>query len=183
MVLRPFCQLLVLMPAARLLLVLAVAASTAAACGSPSGDAQADALTSAVLQRYGLPDATIILRSREGAELRILAQGTVGVSERVVLIVFDPADPPRVRLTAETWPSREPATLAYAGDQRGSFLFGRLNDPKIVALEVKLPDGGWRRSGVAGPAYVVEVPEADAIPQAWRFIDSSGGVVYAPSGQ
>ena len=55
-------------------------------------------------------------------------------------------------------------------------LFGQINDPAIVVLEV-LVEGRWRRYPVAAPGYAVRLAGVHGAPTDYRWLDAAGQVV------
>lgn len=56
-------------------------------------------------------------------------------------------------------------------------LFGQVNAPEIVALEVAY-DGAWHRFPVAAPGFAVRLPGFRSVPSSYRWLDAMGGVVW-----
>lgn len=56
-------------------------------------------------------------------------------------------------------------------------LFGQVNDPTIVALEVRV-GGAWRRFPVAAPGFVVRLDGAADAPEEYRWLDAEGRTVW-----
>jgi len=56
-------------------------------------------------------------------------------------------------------------------------LFGQVNAPEIVALEVAY-DGAWHRFPVAAPGFAVRLPDFHGGPSSYRWLDAAGGVVW-----
>lgn len=81
--------------------------------------------------------------------------------------------------------SDAPATVGYApcvgvmGEQCGRpiELFGQVNDPAIVAMEV-LTGNAWRRFAVAAPGFVVRLDGATGVPAGYRWLDAAGRAVW-----
>lgn len=65
--------------------------------------------------------------------------------------------------------------LGCAGD---AVLFGEVTLPTIVAMEVRR-DGAWERYEVSAPGFLVRLGGEAGAPDAYRWIDVSGAVVYA----
>ena len=56
-------------------------------------------------------------------------------------------------------------------------LFGQINAPEIVALEVQY-EGAWHRFPVAAPGYIVRLDSFSGVPTAYRWLDADGDVVW-----
>lgn len=70
-----------------------------------------------------------------------------------------------------------PASVAF-GDPAGTpVLFGQINDPAIVTGEVEV-DGQWLSYPVSGAGFVVQLPDPDAHPTRYRWLDGQGNVVH-----
>jgi hypothetical protein len=89
--------------------------------------------------------------------------------------------------------SRAPATVGWApclgiAGERCSQepeLFGQINDPDIVAMEV-LIDGSWRRFAVTAPGFAVRLDGATGVPDGFRWLATDGRVIrettsYSPT--
>lgn len=56
-------------------------------------------------------------------------------------------------------------------------IFGQINSPDIVAMEVKY-DGEWLRYAVDAPGYAVRLEDRHEVPTEYRWLDSSGEIVF-----
>ncbi len=56
-------------------------------------------------------------------------------------------------------------------------LFGQINAPEIVTLEVQY-EGAWHRFPVSAPAYIVRREGFTRPPTAYRWLDADGDVVW-----
>lgn len=56
-------------------------------------------------------------------------------------------------------------------------LFGQVNAPEIVALEVAY-DGTWHRFPVAAPGFAVRLAGFLGVPTSYRWLDAAGGIVW-----
>ncbi len=80
--------------------------------------------------------------------------------------------------------SDAPATAGFApcvgmrGERRRRDveLFGQVNDPEIVAMEV-LMDGAWKSFPVAATGYVIRVDGLTGPPAKYRWLDAGGRVI------
>jgi hypothetical protein len=81
--------------------------------------------------------------------------------------------------------SDAPATVGYApclgimGERcaQRPELFGQVNDPNIVAMEVLVGDS-WRRFAVAAPGFAVRLDGAMSEPAGYRWLDVGGRTVW-----
>lgn len=81
--------------------------------------------------------------------------------------------------------SDAPATVGYApcvgiaGEEcsQEPELFGQINDPDIVAMEVLVGDA-WRPFEVAAPGYAIRLDGATSAPVSFRWLDTQGRVVH-----
>ena len=81
--------------------------------------------------------------------------------------------------------SDAPATVGYApcvgilGERcrQPPELFGQINDPSIVAMEVQIGDA-WRRFAVAAPGFAVRLEGVTGEPSGYRWLDPEGHVVW-----
>lgn len=81
--------------------------------------------------------------------------------------------------------STAPATAGYApcvgyvGEDCGwtPELFGQINDPEIVAMDVRIGDA-WRRFPVAAPGFVVRLDGAAGPPAGLRWFAADGRLVW-----
>jgi hypothetical protein len=81
--------------------------------------------------------------------------------------------------------SDAPATVGYApcvgieGERcrRPPELFGQINDPTIVAMEV-LVGGSWRRFAVTRPGFAVRLDGTSGEPAGYRWLDGAGRTVW-----
>lgn len=70
-----------------------------------------------------------------------------------------------------------PASVAI-GDPAGvPVLFGQINDPVIVTLDMEV-DGEWQSYPVSGGGVTAPSPEADARPTRYRWLDARGTVIF-----
>ena len=77
-----------------------------------------------------------------------------------------------------------PATLGFApclgvyGERcdQAIELFGQVNDPAIVAMEVLAGDA-WLRYAVAAPGFAVRLDGVTIAPLGYRWVDSNGSIV------
>lgn len=67
------------------------------------------------------------------------------------------------------------------GCRTRSIVFGQINDPAIVAIEVEY-EGAWHRYSVAAPGYVVALAPFRGIPSGYRWLDAAGVILeeHAP---
>jgi hypothetical protein len=56
-------------------------------------------------------------------------------------------------------------------------LFGQINDPNIVTMEVLIGDS-WQRYEVAAPGFAVRLVGAPGVPARFRWLDAAGRVVH-----
>ncbi|MGH2615995.1 MAG: hypothetical protein ACRDJC_12200 [Thermomicrobiales bacterium] len=81
--------------------------------------------------------------------------------------------------------SGAPATVGHApclgivGERcaQARELFGQINDPAIVAMEVLVGDE-WRRFAVAAPGFAVRLDNAASAPAGYRWLDAAGRTVW-----
>lgn len=76
--------------------------------------------------------------------------------------------------------SSDPASVAVTVRAGGEWhqhveIFGQINATEIVAIEVRIGDD-WHHYAVAPPGYIVSL---DGVPEAYRWLDASGEVVWA----
>lgn len=68
------------------------------------------------------------------------------------------------------------AGLTTAADR--NVVFGQVNAPEIVAMELEI-DGVWRSYPVSAPGYAVGLSGFDEVPTGYRWVDSGGRVVFS----
>ena len=81
--------------------------------------------------------------------------------------------------------STAPATVGFApcvgidGERcdRPPELFGQINDPNIVAMEVEI-GAEWRRFAVSAPGFAVRLDGATSAPTGYRWLDAAGRIVW-----
>ncbi len=85
--------------------------------------------------------------------------------------------------------SNLPATVGFApcvgvhGEQCGWSieLFGQVNDPSIVAMEV-LDGEAWRRYQVSAPGFAIRLDGVTTAPKGYRWLDAQGKVLRETGG-
>ena len=90
--------------------------------------------------------------------------------------------PPTPRWQWTGWWSYIEATTAPASAgltaAAGNVVFGQVNAPEIVALEMKV-DGAWRSYPISAPGYAVRLSKFDETPTGYHWLDAEGRVVFA----
>jgi hypothetical protein len=79
----------------------------------------------------------------------------------------------------------EPASIGigscpgYRGEACGwpLELYGQVNAPDIVAMEVRFSDG-WRRFSVAAPGFAIRLDKNSSWPLAYHWLDAAGRTVW-----
>ncbi|MDQ3539257.1 MAG: hypothetical protein M3440_01085 [Chloroflexota bacterium] len=71
-----------------------------------------------------------------------------------------------------------PASAGLTVAAGGSVVFGQVNTPEIVTLELEI-DGAWRSYPVSGPGYAVRLSGYDETPTGYRWLDAGGRVILS----
>lgn len=75
-----------------------------------------------------------------------------------------------------------PITAArFAREPYGTAIFGQINDPSIVSLDVSI-DGVWQSYPVSQPGFVIRLPDDADKPEAVRWLDVGGRVIWSVEG-
>jgi len=71
----------------------------------------------------------------------------------------------------------DPASAGLATSTAGNVVFGQVNAPEIVTLELEI-DGAWRSYPVSGPGYAVRLSGFDERPTGYRWLNEAGRMVW-----
>lgn len=71
-----------------------------------------------------------------------------------------------------------PASAGLTSSDAGTVVFGQVNDPGIVTLELEI-DGSWRSYPISAPGYAVRLSGFDATPTGYRWLDAGGRVIWS----
>jgi hypothetical protein len=89
---------------------------------------------------------------------------------------------PRWQWTGFAWSyidtTTAPASAGLTTWRQGNVVFGQVNSPEIVTLELEI-DGKWRRFPVSSPGYAVRLSGFGEIPTAYRWLDASDRVIWS----
>ncbi len=72
----------------------------------------------------------------------------------------------------------DPASAGLGSAADGTVVFGQIPSPSIVTLEIEL-DGAWQSYPVSSPGYAVLLPQVGITPDAYRWLDAQGRVVWS----
>ncbi len=70
----------------------------------------------------------------------------------------------------------DPASAGLTTSGAGNVIFGQVNAPGIVTLELEI-DGTWRSYPISSPNYAVRLCGFDETPTGYRWLDAGGRVV------
>lgn len=71
-----------------------------------------------------------------------------------------------------------PASAGLTNSAAGNVVFGQVNAPGIVTLELEI-DGAWRSYPVSSPGYAVRLSGFDETPTEYRWLDAGGQVGWS----
>lgn len=72
----------------------------------------------------------------------------------------------------------DPASAGLTTSGAGNVVFGQVNAPEIVTLELEI-HGAWRSYPVSAPGYAVSLSGFDETPTGYRWLDAGGRVVWS----
>lgn len=72
----------------------------------------------------------------------------------------------------------DPASAGLTTSGAGTVVFGQVNAPGIVTLELEI-DGAWWSYPVSAPGYAVRLSGFDEAPTGYRWLDAGGRVVWS----
>ena len=75
----------------------------------------------------------------------------------------------------------DPASVAWAVGWWGEALYGQVNDPSIVSIQVN-SDGVIASYPAAAPGFLIRLPNGSQKPVDYTFVDASGNVVWTSTG-